>query len=162
MRRRAASADYSQSGADGQQAQHDRRIAQPAEEFERHRRQFQAAQVGGDAGQRRQDQGIAQQFAQHAGLAMARQHPHRHQVGRRHHEADHDAHGGDAGDAIQRAGDRQADVGIETEGALVLRGKGDRRDRQQARRQAQQHAARPSPRRPPPASAPLPTIRCAP
>ena len=73
---------------------------------------------------------------------MARQHPDRHHIGRWHHEADDEAHCGNPLHAMEGSRDGQPNVGIEAESALVLRGKGNRRNWQKARNKPEQHACR--------------------
>ena len=140
MCRRTASADYSQPGADSQQAERDRRLGQSSEELQHCRRRLETSQIGRHAGQGRQNQWVPRQFAKQAGIAVSCQHPDGGHVRKGHHGSDHNPHRSDSRHTMERSSHRQADVGIETKGALVLGCKGNRRDPEQACSEPQQHA----------------------
>ncbi len=73
---------------------------------------------------------------------MPGQHPHRAAIGEGYRDAADDAHGGDAGSAIELADDGKGDVGVEAIGALEQRRRLHRRQAEEGtQQQAEQDAA---------------------
>ena len=112
-------------------------------------------QVEGQPGHGRDDQRVAQELLQQAALPVARQHAHRRHVGEgtmAPHRAPIIATPGSRGKLARH---RDADVGVETVGALGPRGKAHRvQAEQRPPGQRQQQPGRPCTAGPPPAAAP--------
>jgi hypothetical protein len=121
--------------ADGEKAERHRGAREEPEEMRREPREGRRRGLPRDAGHAREHERIARELDDDARSAPTGQHAHRSDIDDGDEHPDEQADRGEGGLAADRAGDRQRDVGIETESALEAR-------RERRMRQAEQMAAR--------------------